>query len=85
MPGYTKLLHVDLSTSKTWTEPTGTYHKDIGARGLNTALLFKLLKPGVDPLSPENVLIFSTGPVAGTIAPSSSLHAGRPTCRSSIP
>jgi aldehyde:ferredoxin oxidoreductase len=71
---YSKLLHIDLTTGKTWTEPTENYRKFIGARGLNIGLLFKLLKPAVDPLSPENMLIFSTGPVTGTLAPSSARY-----------
>ncbi len=61
MAGYTKLLHVDLTSGKIWQEPSEAYSKFIGGRGLNVALLFKLLKPGIDPLSPDNVLIFSTG------------------------
>jgi len=74
MVAYSKLLHVDLATGKTWAEPTENYHKFIGARGLNIDRLFKLLKPGVEPLSPDNVLIFSTGPLAGTLAPSSARY-----------
>jgi aldehyde:ferredoxin oxidoreductase len=74
MTGYSKLLNIDLTSRRTWTEPTDSYRQFIGGRGLNVALLYKLLKPGTDPLGPENVLIFSTGPVAGTIAPSSARY-----------
>lgn len=44
----------------------------IGGRGLAAYLLYKLLPPGIDPLSPENLLIFSSGPFAGTKVPFSS-------------
>jgi len=74
MNGYGKLLHVDLTSGKTWTEPAENYRQFLGGRGMNISLLFKLLKPGVDPLGPENVLVFSTGPVVGTSAPSSSRY-----------
>jgi hypothetical protein len=41
----------------------------IGGRGLGTYYLSKLMDPKADPLSPENVLIFATGPLTGTPAP----------------
>jgi aldehyde:ferredoxin oxidoreductase len=40
----------------------------IGGKGLAARYLYDLLPIGVDPLSPENVLIFMTGPLTGTIA-----------------
>jgi aldehyde:ferredoxin oxidoreductase len=74
MDGYGKILHVDLSRGRTWTEPAEDYRHLIGGRGLNAGLLFNLLKRGSDPLGPDNVLVFGTGPVAGTIAPSSARY-----------
>ena len=38
----------------------------IGGRGLGARYLYDLLKPGIDPLSPENVMIMMTGPFTGT-------------------
>jgi aldehyde:ferredoxin oxidoreductase len=38
----------------------------LGGKGLGTHLLLKYNPPGVDPMSPENRLIFVTGPVTGT-------------------
>ncbi|MGB9817470.1 MAG: aldehyde ferredoxin oxidoreductase family protein [Desulfurococcaceae archaeon] len=38
----------------------------IGGRGFNIARLYYEVPPGVSPLSPENKLMFATGPVAGT-------------------
>lgn len=43
----------------------------IGGRGINSRILYKEVKPGVDALSGDNVLIFGTGSLVGTIAPSS--------------
>jgi aldehyde:ferredoxin oxidoreductase len=40
--------------------------KYLGGKGLATYLLLKHNPSGVDPLSPENRLIFATGPVSGT-------------------
>lgn len=44
----------------------------IGGKALGAKVLFDELKPGVDPLSPENILIVNTGPLNGTGAPASS-------------
>ena len=44
----------------------------IGGRGLAAFLLHKLLPPGTNPLSPENLLIFAVGPFVGTKVPFSS-------------
>jgi len=38
----------------------------LGGRGLGARLLWDLVGPDVEPLSPENVLIFSTGPITAT-------------------
>jgi len=38
----------------------------LGGRGLGARLLWDLVGPEVDPLSPENVLIFATGPLTAT-------------------
>lgn len=42
----------------------------VGARGLGTKYYCNEVDPGIDPLSPENKLIFMTGPLTGTAAPS---------------
>lgn len=47
----------------------------LGGRGLGARLLYDLTGPEVDPLSPDNVLIFTAGPLAGSPWPTSSrLH-----------
>ena len=68
-----KILHVDLSQEKIWTEPVPEewIRKFVGSRGINAKILWDTLKPGIDPLSPENTLIFGTGTLSGTFAPTS--------------
>ena len=46
----------------------------IGGRGLGVKLYYDLVTPDIDPLSPENILIFTTGPLTGTRAPLSGRH-----------
>ncbi len=41
--------------------------KYLGGKGLASYLLYTLNPKGVDPLSPDNCLIFATGPVTGSI------------------
>ena len=67
-----KLLRVNLSTGKVSTEPLDPdLAKDyLGARGLGTKYFCNEVDPKVDPLSPENKLIFAPGPLTGTYAPS---------------
>ena len=40
----------------------------IGGYGLGARILYEKIKPGVDPLGPDNILGFITGPMAGTPA-----------------
>jgi len=69
---YTKrILHLDLTTGKTEIKPLEEEmaKKYIGGIGLGIRLLHDNSKPGTDPFSPENPLIFATGPLSGTMAP----------------
>jgi len=43
----------------------------LGGRGLGVKLLYDRLAPHVDPLSPNNLLIFAVGPVTATTVPTS--------------
>ena len=69
-----KLGIIDLTKNKIQAEeiPDSLRKKLLGGRGLNIYYLNKYLKSGVDPLSPDNVLIFGTGLLTGTLTPSSS-------------
>lgn len=72
MLGYAgRILHVDLSSGKTWTEPLKEElaKKYIGGIGLGMRLYLDHSKPGVDPLSPENPLVLATGPLSGSMVP----------------
>ncbi len=40
----------------------------IGGKGLGVRYLYDLVRPGIDPFSPENPIIFMTGPLTGTVA-----------------
>lgn len=62
-----KLLHVDLSTRKTWTEelPEATVRKYFGGGALAAYILLRDMPGGVDPLGPDNVLVFMTSPING--------------------
>ena len=46
--------------------------KYLGGRGIDAYFLYKLIKPGIDPLGPDNVLLVSAGLLTGTTAPASS-------------
>jgi aldehyde:ferredoxin oxidoreductase len=63
-----KILRVDLTTGKAQAEELDSkdVQKFLGGRGLGAALLLRELQPGIEPLSPQNKLIFSIGPLTGT-------------------
>jgi aldehyde:ferredoxin oxidoreductase len=69
-----KLAIIDLSKNKVTIKQTPDSLKKLflGGRGLNTYYLYKMLKPGIDAFSPDNVLIFGTGFLTGTLVPNSS-------------
>ncbi|HMA86513.1 MAG TPA: aldehyde ferredoxin oxidoreductase family protein [Desulfosalsimonadaceae bacterium] len=48
--------------------------KFLGGRFLSTKILWDQLSPGIDPLSPDNLLVVMTSPMTGTGAPSSSRY-----------
>jgi len=66
-----RILHVDLSSGKIWTEPLNEElaKKYIGGIGLGMRLLLDHSKPGVDPFDPENPLVLATGPLSGSMVP----------------
>ncbi len=49
--------------------PDEWYEKYLGGRGLSARIILEEMPQGADPLGPENVLIFGTGPLQGTMAP----------------
>jgi aldehyde:ferredoxin oxidoreductase len=68
------ILQVNLGKSKAVTNryEAGLARNFLGGRGFAAKILWDRLKPGIDPLSPENILIFAAGPLTGFALPSSS-------------
>lgn len=76
-PDFGDLLCIDLHRDRCAREPVTaeTIHRQLGGRGFNVGYLFDHLKAGIDPLGPENILIFSCGLLTGTRVPAASrLH-----------
>jgi aldehyde:ferredoxin oxidoreductase len=69
-----KILKINLTTKEVNTDDLNQswVEKYIGGKGLGFRYLFSEMDPTRKPLSPSNVLIFMTGPVGGSILPSSS-------------
>ena len=68
-----KFLRVNLTTGETTAEEVSdlTYRMYLGGGAMAAYLLTRELKPGIDPLGPENVLVFTTcptnaSPISGT-------------------
>jgi len=63
-----KILRVDLTNESFTVEDLDLdLAKDfIGGRGLASKMLYDEIDPTIDPLSPDNKLIFATGPLTGT-------------------
>ncbi|MDI6641022.1 MAG: aldehyde ferredoxin oxidoreductase family protein [Elusimicrobiota bacterium] len=73
--GYAEqLLYIDLTKGKIEKEPLpwNLVEKYIGGAGLASKILYDMIKPKIDPLSSENVLMFSVGPLCGTLFPQAS-------------
>lgn len=74
MFGWTgRTIIVDLSSHAITESRTGAKQAKeyLGGRGFGIKLMHEFVDPGVDPLSPENCLVFATGPLTGTAAPMS--------------
>ena len=63
-----RYLHIDLDTGSVAEHPIPeeVSIRVIGGVGLASLLLYRWAPPGVDPLAPENPLIFATSPFIGT-------------------
>lgn len=67
-----KILRVDLTEGKSVEVPTSDYvPKFIGGRGLGAKICWDEVPPEVGAFDPENVLVFATGPLQGTLSPTS--------------
>ncbi len=78
MFGYAgRILHVDLTTGKSYTEEIDEEfcRMYIGGNGFGNRLLYTHAPPDVEPLGPDNPLIFAVGPFAGTTAPTNGKYS----------
>lgn len=66
-----KLLRVNLTTGQIFTQKLNDENlRDyLGGTGYATKLLYDELRPGIDPLGPDNKLIFATGPLTSSVVP----------------
>ncbi len=72
-----KSVTINLTSSeiKVYETPADLFKTYLGGRGIGAKLLFDLVGPAVDPLSPENYLIFTSASLSGTTWPTSArLH-----------
>ena len=67
-----RFLVADLTRSEAWSVPLPQWLRDgfVGGKGFGARLLWDLVPAGTDPLGPENVIMFLTGPLTATAAPS---------------
>ena len=63
-----RVLHVDLTSGRSAHHDLdeSRLRQYLGGIGLGVSLLHEYAPPGVDPLSPDNPLIFATAPLVGT-------------------
>jgi aldehyde:ferredoxin oxidoreductase len=67
-----RFLVADLSRTEAWSVPLPAWLREgfVGGKGFGARLLCDLVPSGADPLGPENVIMFMTGPLTATAAPS---------------
>jgi aldehyde:ferredoxin oxidoreductase len=72
-----QILRVNLTSGHIMTENLNPQwaRQTLGGAGLATRYLFELTPPDIDPLGPENVLIFMTGALTGTPSASASRYS----------
>ena len=70
MGWHRRALHVNLTSRECRVEeiPEHWLRQYLGLRGLATRYMMELMDPATDPMSPDNSLIFATGPLTGTSA-----------------
>ncbi|MCD6570867.1 MAG: aldehyde ferredoxin oxidoreductase family protein [Deltaproteobacteria bacterium] len=71
-----KVLDIDLSSKKTSEYPLSDGDRElfVGGKYLSTKILWDNLKPGIDPMGPDNILVVMTSPLTGSGAPCSSRY-----------
>src|SRR6056297_1194506 len=68
-----KILRINLKDQsfKSGDIPKKWYEEFIGGEGFAAKILYDELQPGMEPLSEDNLLVFTVGPLTGTKAPCS--------------
>jgi len=68
-PSAAGLVSVDLESGSVTTTslPREWLRQFVGGKGLAARVLCEVLRPGIDPLGPENVLVFAVGPLTGLL------------------
>jgi aldehyde:ferredoxin oxidoreductase len=72
-----RILHVDLSSGRTWVESLGEafWRRQLGGRTLIAHYLLLEVPVGADPLGPDNVLVFAAGILTGLPFPGAGRHS----------
>ena len=68
-----KIAYIDLTKGEIETQPIPIKMRDmfLGGRGLDMYLMYNHIKPGIEPLEPDNVAFISAGLLGGTLSPAS--------------
>lgn len=68
-----RVLEIDLGSAAAvrWDPDEKMVVQCLGGKGFGAKILHERLAPRIDALSPENILVFATGPLTGTLAPAS--------------
>jgi len=72
MHGYNgRILNVDLRSGQVTIETFDeAFARDyLGGNGFAIRLLYEHLAPGIDPLGPDNMIVFAVGPLTDTLIP----------------
>ncbi|HME52276.1 MAG TPA: aldehyde ferredoxin oxidoreductase family protein [Candidatus Lokiarchaeia archaeon] len=71
-----KILKIDLASKDISSVPIdeAEYQKFIGGAGMAARILYPMLDGNIEPLSPQNPLLFMSGALAGTMAPNFGRH-----------
>ena len=66
-----KVVFIDLAKEKVVVEelPEAIYRSFLGGAGLGARTIYQRMKPGIDPLGPDNILGFVPGLLTGTTMP----------------
>jgi len=74
---WNRILHVDLTSRRTWVESPGEefFRLHLGGRSLIAHYLLSEVPAGADPLGPANVLVFAAGVLTGIPVPGAGRHS----------